>query len=41
LDAKPENFDCEKAELRGITDKSHKATITSRPVTSLGHQGGE
>jgi len=38
---KPEKFDCEKTVLSGITDRSHKATVTSRPVTSLGHQGGE
>jgi len=38
IDVKPEKFDCEKTELSGITDRSHKATVTSRPVTSLGHQ---
>jgi len=27
--------------MSGITDRSHKATVTSRPVTSLGHQGDE
>ena len=41
FDDKPEKFDCEKTGLSGITDRSHKATVTSRPVTSLGHQGGE
>jgi len=39
IDVKPEKFDCGKTELSGITDRSHKATVTSRPVTSLGHQG--
>jgi len=24
--------------MSGITDRSHKATVTSRPATSLGHQ---
>jgi len=24
--------------MSGITDRSHKATVTNRPVTSLGHQ---
>jgi len=33
-------LDCEKTELSGITDRSHKATVTSRPVTSLSHQEG-
>jgi len=33
-------FDCEKTELSGITDRSDKKTVTSRPVTSFGHQGG-
>ena len=41
IDVKPEKFDCEKTELSGITDRSHKATVTSRSVTSLGHQGVE
>jgi len=40
FDVKPEKIDCEKTELSGITDRSHKATVTSRSVTSLGHQGG-
>ena len=40
FDVKPEKFDCEKTELSGITDRSHKATVTRRPVTSFGHQGG-
>jgi len=26
--------------MSGITDRSHKATVTSRPVTSLEHQRG-
>ena len=39
FDVKPEKFDCEKTELSGITDRSHSATVTSRPVTSFGHQG--
>jgi len=30
-----------KTELSGITGRSHKATVTSRPVNSLEHQGGE
>jgi len=38
---KTEKFDCEKTELSGITDRSHKATVTSRPLTGLGHQRGE
>jgi len=29
---KPEKFDCEKTQLSGITDRSHKPTVTSRPV---------
>jgi len=33
-------FACENTELSGITGRGHKATATSRPVTSLGHQGG-
>jgi len=37
FDVKHEKFDCEKTELSGITDRSHKAAVTSRPVTSLGH----
>jgi len=37
FDVKREKFGCEKIELSGITDRSHKATITSRLVTSLGH----
>jgi len=41
FDVNPEKFDCEKTELSGITDRSHKATVTSRPLTSLGHQRGE
>jgi len=39
IDVKPEKFDCEKTELSGITDRSHKATVISRLVTGLGHQG--
>jgi len=35
FDVKPENFDCEKTELSGITDRIYKATVTSRPVTSF------
>jgi len=27
---KPEKFDCEKTERSGITDRSHKAKVTSR-----------
>jgi len=38
---KPEKFDCEKTEMSGITDRRHKATVASRPVTSLGNQGEE
>jgi len=30
-----------KRQLSGITDRSYKATVTSRPVTNLGHQRGE
>jgi len=41
LDVKPEKIECEKTELSGITDRSHKATTTSRPVASLGHQRGD
>ena len=41
MDVKPENFECEKTELSGITDRSHKATATSRPVTCFGHQKGD
>jgi len=41
LYVKPEKFECEKTELSGVTDRSHKATTTSRPVTSLGHQRGD
>jgi len=36
---KPEKCDCEKTELSGKADSSHKATVTSRPVTSFAHQG--
>jgi len=25
--------------MSGVTDRSHKATVTSRPVTNLEHQG--
>jgi len=27
--------------MSGITDRSHKATVTSRPVTRFGRQEGE
>jgi len=27
---KPEKFDCEKTELSGITDRSHKTTVSRR-----------
>ena len=40
FDVKPEKIDCEKTELSGITDRSHKATVTSRSVTSLAHEEG-
>jgi len=29
-DVKPEKFDCEKTEPNGITDRSHKTTVTRR-----------
>jgi len=38
---KPEKFDCDWTEMSGVTDRSHKATVTSRPVTNLEHQGGQ
>jgi len=41
FDVQPEKIDCEKTEMSGITDRSHKATVTSRPVTSLAHQEGQ
>ena len=37
---KPEKFDCEKTQLSGITDRSHKPTVTSRPVTTFWTPGG-
>jgi len=41
FDVKPVKLECEKTELSGITDRSHKAWVISRPITSFGHQGGE
>jgi len=41
FDVKPEKCDCDKTGLSRITDRSHKATVTSRPVTSFGHQREE
>jgi len=32
FDVKPEKCDCDKTELSGITDRSHKSTVTRRPV---------
>jgi len=39
FDVKPEGFDCEKTELSDITVRSHKESVTSRPITSFGHRG--